>query len=298
MNNTTVGLICLLIGLAVGYYGPQLKDGGAKIRKEAAFIELTEENATLEQSLEEAESEAKKLGVEVPKLRARVTSLTAELEGLKASADAPEPEPEDEDPQLAALAARASAEGTKLGEVEYDGRTLTDVLINSADEVGLSVTHSAGVGRLSYDKLPVEIQERFGYDPEEASKVLEQESEQLKKRAAEARAPKPTATSREKAPPPRPTVNRAHLITSARHCKIGWGTRYLDGRIKSPTLWHAAVECTVGGKRVYVQPAAASGLATGQKFPYACIRLGDTGWTPTGKNGFGTNTKYKHLFVK
>ena len=58
---------------------------------------------------------------------------------------------------------------TERGEPFYDA-VLTEV-----NDIGVSVRHRGGVGRIAFEDLPTSWQERFSYDPVRAAKALERE---------------------------------------------------------------------------------------------------------------------------
>lgn len=72
--------------------------------------------------------------------------------------------------------ARGNARGEKVGTLTLNNeKVLEDVVILKVNEVGLTVTHRAGRGRIDFQNLPHQWQERFFYDREKASLVRQEE---------------------------------------------------------------------------------------------------------------------------
>ncbi|MDE1170283.1 MAG: hypothetical protein PW734_03595 [Verrucomicrobium sp.] len=46
-----------------------------------------------------------------------------------------------------------------------DGKTYTDVVVKRSDPSGLDITHSGGAAHLLFEKLPADIEQKYGYDP-------------------------------------------------------------------------------------------------------------------------------------
>ncbi len=71
---------------------------------------------------------------------------------------------------------RLTAIGESLGTVEtLDGRTFYETTITRVTDVGIEVRHRDGTARLHFSGLPVEMRERFSYDPSLAQKRLRME---------------------------------------------------------------------------------------------------------------------------
>ncbi|MEJ6645385.1 MAG: hypothetical protein QNL33_19235 [Akkermansiaceae bacterium] len=55
------------------------------------------------------------------------------------------------------------------------GEPFYDVVITEVNDIGISIRHRGGAGRIAFEDLPNSWQERFGYDPVRAAKTLERE---------------------------------------------------------------------------------------------------------------------------
>ncbi|YCM43485.1 hypothetical protein V2O64_19435 [Verrucomicrobiaceae bacterium 227] len=55
------------------------------------------------------------------------------------------------------------------------GEPFFEVVINEVTDIGISIRHRGGAGRIDFEDLPKSWRDRFGYDPERASKALERE---------------------------------------------------------------------------------------------------------------------------
>jgi hypothetical protein len=127
--------------------------------------------------------------------------------------------------QLARLALAAEARKSAKGEKHESlttkkGRTYKKVTIRGVDEIGVRVFHESGTARIKFAELPTTFQQRFGYDPERAKALLEQERqlENARDQATIARLrveaglpPEPKATTRPpttRPPTTRPTTTR------------------------------------------------------------------------------------------
>ncbi len=81
---------------------------------------------------------------------------------------------------LAALATSlARAEDIKLA----NGDVLKDAKITSHDAIGVTITHSSGIGRVPYDLLPPELRQKFSYDPAKARERADAEARAATQRA-------------------------------------------------------------------------------------------------------------------
>ena len=135
----------------------------------------------------------------------------AELETLAARAAKAE---------LARLALAAEARRSAKGEKHESlttkkGRTYKKVTISGVDEIGVKIFHESGTARIKFAELPTTFQQRFGYDPDRAKALLEQEKqlENARDQATIARLrveaglpPEPKATTRP--PTTRPPTTR------------------------------------------------------------------------------------------
>jgi hypothetical protein len=120
-----------------------------------------------------------------------------------------------------AAEARRSAKGEKHESLTTKkGRTYKKVTISGVDEIGVKIFHESGTARIKFAELPTTFQQRFGYDPDRAKALLEQEKqlENARDQATIARLrveaglpPEPKATTRPpttRPPPPPPPPTR------------------------------------------------------------------------------------------
>jgi hypothetical protein len=69
-----------------------------------------------------------------------------------------------------------------------DGKILKDATITGNDALGVTVSHSDGIARVAYDKLPEELRKKYNFDPKQAQAQADMERRGAAQRAAEARA--------------------------------------------------------------------------------------------------------------
>jgi CubicO group peptidase (beta-lactamase class C family) len=62
----------------------------------------------------------------------------------------------------------APTQVTQLGEVRVDGETYTAAEVTKVEPDGLVITHSSGIARIPYEKLPQDLQKTFQFDPAQA----------------------------------------------------------------------------------------------------------------------------------
>jgi hypothetical protein len=71
---------------------------------------------------------------------------------------------------------RMSAVGMKIPVLETsDGRRYEEVLVRQVDPIGITIRHENGFLRVPGEKLPMELQEYFQFDPQERQEAIEQE---------------------------------------------------------------------------------------------------------------------------
>jgi CubicO group peptidase (beta-lactamase class C family) len=77
----------------------------------------------------------------------------------------------------------------QLGEVRLDGETYTAAEVTRVEPDGLVITHSSGIARIPYEKLPQDLQKSFQFNPAQAQahRSKKSELEQAKRRAAQTR---------------------------------------------------------------------------------------------------------------
>ena len=55
------------------------------------------------------------------------------------------------------------------------GEPFYDAVVTEVNDIGVSIRHRGGAGRIAFEDLPKSWQERFAYDPDRAAKSLERE---------------------------------------------------------------------------------------------------------------------------
>jgi hypothetical protein len=79
---------------------------------------------------------------------------------------------------LGLAVATLPAEPVKFDSIKTtDGKTYQKVEVVSQDAIGIKIKHEGGIARLGFDKLPEELQTRFGYDP---AKAVAQQTEEIR----------------------------------------------------------------------------------------------------------------------
>jgi CubicO group peptidase (beta-lactamase class C family) len=84
--------------------------------------------------------------------------------------------------------AGASARMMSLGDVHLDGSDYTGAEVIRVEPDGLVISHSAGVARIRYEKLPPDLQKVFNFDPVQAQahRAKKAEAAQAARQAAQA----------------------------------------------------------------------------------------------------------------
>lgn len=78
---------------------------------------------------------------------------------------------------LATCVAFVAVSVATAGDIKLtNGEVLKDATITSHDAIGVTISHSAGVARISYTLLPPELRQKFNYDPEKAGEQAEAEA--------------------------------------------------------------------------------------------------------------------------
>jgi hypothetical protein len=80
-----------------------------------------------------------------------------------------------------------------------DGQTLKDATITGHDAIGVTVSHSDGISRITYDQLPSELRKKFNYDPKQAQAQAELERKAVIERDQAMRAQARQALEKQKA---------------------------------------------------------------------------------------------------
>ncbi len=86
----------------------------------------------------------------------------------------------------------ATARVMQLGEVRLDGETYTAAEVTKVEPDGLVITHSSGIARIPYEKLPQNLQKTFRFDPTEAQAYRSKKSELEQVTTQAAQTPKDT----------------------------------------------------------------------------------------------------------
>lgn len=71
----------------------------------------------------------------------------------------------------------APARVMQLGEVRLGGETYTAAEVTKLEPDGLVITHSSGIARIPYEKLPEDLQKTFRFDPAQAHAYRSKKSE-------------------------------------------------------------------------------------------------------------------------
>jgi hypothetical protein len=80
---------------------------------------------------------------------------------------------------LCCLAMRSAlADETNL-TLTVDGHTYSNIVFGLVTPVSVSVRHSTGASSIPLEKLPPDLQKRFGYDPQKAAAYRQEEAKQL-----------------------------------------------------------------------------------------------------------------------
>ncbi len=61
-------------------------------------------------------------------------------------------------------------------ELTIGSKTYTGVSLTSTDPDGISIAHSGGVAKIPFEKLPPDLQTKFGFDPQKAADFRKQEA--------------------------------------------------------------------------------------------------------------------------
>lgn len=78
---------------------------------------------------------------------------------------------------LCVASLNATARVMQLGEVRLDGKTYTAAEVTKVEPDGLVITHSSGIARIPYEKLPEDLQKTFRFDPAQAQAYRSKKSE-------------------------------------------------------------------------------------------------------------------------
>ena len=71
----------------------------------------------------------------------------------------------------------ARARVMQLGEIRLDGETYTAAEVIKVEPDGFVITHSSGIARIPYEKLPEDLQKTFRFDPAQAQAHRSKQSE-------------------------------------------------------------------------------------------------------------------------
>ena len=148
-----------------------------------------------------------------------------------------------------------------------DGVILKDATITGNDALGVTVSHSEGIARVTYDKLPEELRKKYNYDPKQAQAQAEMERRGAAQRAAEARAGE--------------AANAAAAAAANQEKALVASAVRIEGRILQATKNGLLVECEQ-------EVAVASGLAS--------IGGGGGVYVPPDPNGKGRPKKVYGTF--
>ena len=89
----------------------------------------------------------------------------------------------------------SAARAMQLGEVRLDGETYAAAEVTRVEPDGLVITHSSGIARIPYEKLPHDLQKTFQFDPAQAQAHRAKKAEE--KQATRLAAQTPNDTNRD-----------------------------------------------------------------------------------------------------
>jgi multidrug efflux pump subunit AcrA (membrane-fusion protein) len=89
---------------------------------------------------------------------------------------------------FAVIAARAEETNTLPGTITVDGITYSNVTWRTVTPATVTIFHQTGIAAIPLEKLPPELQQRFGYVPRKAAEYQAQESAVAQQRMASAQA--------------------------------------------------------------------------------------------------------------
>lgn len=100
---------------------------------------------------------------------------------------APTPTPKDELKTTSNQPKHPMASGpVRLEVITVKGQTYTKATLTKSDELTVRIAHDAGVSRVPFNKLPSDLQEKLGYDPDAAAEAADKLAEVEAKAVAEA----------------------------------------------------------------------------------------------------------------
>lgn len=88
-----------------------------------------------------------------------------------------------------------------------DGQVFKDATITGKDALGVIISHSDGIARVAYDKLPEELRKQYNYEPKQAQAQLEAE-----RKAAMQRAQAALTFEQPQVPTPPPSLKLGQLM--------------------------------------------------------------------------------------
>lgn len=187
-----VGLLMALLviggfgGIYVFVFDKEMQGGGSSIEHvireqadeiESLQVQIAHENTTLENSKKGAQAgkKADALTAEAAATKEKIGALEAQMS--KIIADSVTLEKEFLDYRAGYRAqVREDAVGEKFPELKtVSGTVYEEVEIREVTEVGISIRHKDGSGRITYEELTEEWQLRFQFDPKEKAEALARE---------------------------------------------------------------------------------------------------------------------------
>lgn len=180
-------LLAMLVLVGFGALSLMAIDNHPDQKREPISIRIATlrgETLQLRESLKEAEAaldELRRKAEALDQIRRKSLSLRAQAEATRKELDSAKSGLSTLDAEFGQYRkkyrelVRGKAKGMTLGRVEAaDGVVYEDVVVREADQIGLNVRHRDGIRRIPYEDLPENLQDYFGYDPEE-SYVAQQE---------------------------------------------------------------------------------------------------------------------------
>ncbi|RYD37671.1 MAG: hypothetical protein EOP87_03060 [Verrucomicrobiaceae bacterium] len=173
-------------GIYVFVFDKEMQGGGSSIeyvvREQAEEIEslqvqIAHDGGTLDNAKKSAAAgrKADTLAKEAAATKAKITALEEQMS--KTIADSVALEKEFLDYRAGyRTQVREDAVGEKFPELKtVSGTVYAEVEIREVTEVGISIRHKDGSGRITYEELTEEWQQRFQFDPKEKAEALARE---------------------------------------------------------------------------------------------------------------------------
>ena len=174
----------LTLGLSLATVSPCVLTSCGDPKAQQAALEAQEEVESLKRANARLESEIKQLRTQAEsgsaELMKRNEEIQKEAEATRAQFEKLQDEAAKSRKELEEYMAkyklgyRAKLKGTKVAAfTTRDDQTFQNVEIREITPADISIAHNNGVGRVTMDKLPADLQAKFLYDPEEVKREEE-----------------------------------------------------------------------------------------------------------------------------